>query len=244
MKKNKMMRIASVLLIAVLMTTCAISGTFAKYVTSDNGADTARVAKWGVTVEIANDLNLFNETYAITDTTVENTNITNSVAVNTAGTNLVAPGTNNSITFTITGTPEVAVDVAIAMTVTSDVIIPANTDIKQGNPNDTDETTANVLAADYTPVVFTLTEAGSNTPIASGTLTQIEAALEELSAEYAPNTNLAKTYTLAWEWAFSGTNTNDAADTYLGNVAAGTVTDANTSTAINFEFSITVTQID
>ena len=44
MKKNKMMRIASVLLVAVILTTCAISGTFAKYVTSGNGSDNARVA--------------------------------------------------------------------------------------------------------------------------------------------------------------------------------------------------------
>lgn len=50
MKKNKIMRIASVLLVAVILTTCAISGTFAKYVTSGSGSDTARVAKFGVTV--------------------------------------------------------------------------------------------------------------------------------------------------------------------------------------------------
>ena len=50
MKKNFMMRAASVLLVAVMLTTCAISGTFAKYVTSDSGSDFARVAKFGVTV--------------------------------------------------------------------------------------------------------------------------------------------------------------------------------------------------
>ena len=46
MKKNKMMRIASALLVAVILTTCAISGTFAKYVTSTPGSDSARVAKF------------------------------------------------------------------------------------------------------------------------------------------------------------------------------------------------------
>ena len=50
MKKNKMMRIASVLLVAVLLSTCAISGTFAKYVTTDSGSDSARVAKFAFTV--------------------------------------------------------------------------------------------------------------------------------------------------------------------------------------------------
>ena len=47
MMKNKMMRLASVLLVAVLLSTCAISGTFAKYVNTSSGNDTARVAKWG-----------------------------------------------------------------------------------------------------------------------------------------------------------------------------------------------------
>ena len=51
MKKNRMMRVASALLVAVLLTTCAISGTFAKYVTTESGSDFARVAKWGVNVE-------------------------------------------------------------------------------------------------------------------------------------------------------------------------------------------------
>lgn len=239
MKKITTMRIASILLIAVLMTTCAISGTFAKYVTSDNGTDSARVAKWGVKVEIANDLNLFGESY-VKDTDV---NITNTVQVDTTGGNLVAPGTKNSITFTISGTPEVAVDVAVVMNVRSDVVIPRGTDIGQGNPNDADETQVNELAADYTPVVFTLKK-GDGTTVATGTLTQIEAYLERLSAQYGPNTKLDETYTLSWEWAFEGEGVNDAADTYLGNVAAGLVTNANTKTDIAFDFSITVTQID
>lgn len=50
MKKNKMLRLASVLLIVVILTTCVIGGTLAKYTTSDSAADTARVAQWGVTV--------------------------------------------------------------------------------------------------------------------------------------------------------------------------------------------------
>ncbi len=51
MKKNKMMRIASVLLVAVLLSTCAISGTFAKYTSTVTATSTATVAKWLVTLE-------------------------------------------------------------------------------------------------------------------------------------------------------------------------------------------------
>ena len=50
MKKNKMMRIASVLLVAVLLSTCAISSTFAKYTTEFTGTSTAKVATWSVNV--------------------------------------------------------------------------------------------------------------------------------------------------------------------------------------------------
>lgn len=61
MRKNKMMRAASVLLVAVLLTTCVISGTFAKYVTGetftlnsgDDDANTSKVqvAAWDVIID-------------------------------------------------------------------------------------------------------------------------------------------------------------------------------------------------
>ena len=63
MKKNTMMRLASVLLIAVLMSTCAISGTFAKYVTSDSSSDSARVARWGFNGTTLNIEDLFVAAY-------------------------------------------------------------------------------------------------------------------------------------------------------------------------------------
>ena len=62
MKKNRMMRLASILLICVLLTTSVISGTFAKYVTADTGSDNARVAKWGVELIVTGD-NLFSNSY-------------------------------------------------------------------------------------------------------------------------------------------------------------------------------------
>ena len=50
MKKNKMMRLASAMMVLTLMSTSVISGTFAKYVTKGEATDKARVAKWGVEV--------------------------------------------------------------------------------------------------------------------------------------------------------------------------------------------------
>ena len=62
MKKNRMLRTASALLVLTLLTTSTIGGTFAKYVTSGRATDTARVAKWGV--EIKTSGSLYSNAYA------------------------------------------------------------------------------------------------------------------------------------------------------------------------------------
>ena len=56
MKKNRFIKLASGLLVLCLMTTCVIGATLAKYTTAGSGADTARVAKWGVTVSASGSL--------------------------------------------------------------------------------------------------------------------------------------------------------------------------------------------
>lgn len=48
MKKNKMMRNTAALGVAVLLTASVLSGTLAKYTTTAEGTDSARVAKWGI----------------------------------------------------------------------------------------------------------------------------------------------------------------------------------------------------
>ena len=111
-----MMRLASVLLVLTLLSTSVISGTFAKYTTADSAQDTARVAKWGVNVIASG--SLFGENYnaatGAVDTNEKNNEISldaeQSVDVAAAGTNIVAPGTQNTtgMTFAIKGTPEVA----------------------------------------------------------------------------------------------------------------------------------------
>ena len=115
MKKNVLMRAASGLLVATMLTTCAISGTFAKYVTQDNGGDVARVAKWGVVVQVEGDL--YGQKYLNKEggnTVTLNADDNNAVGVNgkqiADELNVVAPGTNSSdhkFAFGINGTPEV-----------------------------------------------------------------------------------------------------------------------------------------
>jgi len=124
MKKNKMLRLASVLLILVMLTTSIVGGTFAKYTTTGSVSDTARVAKWGVAINTSG--SLYSNAYAaaaVADgkgnlpTAWNATSNVNAITVATADVaddNIVAPGTksyDNGLSFGITGKPEVAVKV-------------------------------------------------------------------------------------------------------------------------------------
>jgi len=109
MKKNKMMRAASGMLVATLISTCGFSGALAKYVVADGVSDAARVAKFGVVVTAAG--SLFGDSYGAGDTIQKYTNANQeSVSTASAGTLVVAPGTKNDkgMTFTVKGTPEVS----------------------------------------------------------------------------------------------------------------------------------------
>lgn len=109
MKKNAMLKIAAVLLVAVLLTTCAISSTFAKYTSTDSSSEaSARVAKWGLVVD-ATLKDGFGKSY-----------VDGNKIVSSAGTdNVVAPGTNGKITLaaTYSGSPEVSYSVVCDATV-------------------------------------------------------------------------------------------------------------------------------
>lgn len=112
MKKNKFMRLASGLLVGTLLTTCAISGTFAKYTTQDAAEDSARVAKWGVELQIMG--SLYGDAYvagAKDDSvpTLYSTDDSVSVYNKNEDKNVVAPGTKSDagLTFKLNGTPEV-----------------------------------------------------------------------------------------------------------------------------------------
>ena len=91
MKKNKMMRLAAVLMVAVLMTTCAISGTFAKYISTASGEDSARVAYWGFGLDSSIEIDdLFLDAY---------TNVNSTEEADGTKDDVIAPGTSNFKTF-------------------------------------------------------------------------------------------------------------------------------------------------
>ena len=223
-KKNNALRAASTLLVAVLLSTCAISGTFAKYVTSGSGTDSARVAKWGVEITATGET--FAKSYAKDDTSFT---VDTYTVVSAADDKVVAPGTNgNMAAFTLKGIPETAFRVSFVGTMElgdkwvdaanqyyCPIEITVGTDIFNG--------------MDYTDAdAF---EAAVNAKIAA------------FSADYAANQDLstlaAGVPAISWSWPFYTSDANDVKDTFLGNQA-----DAGNAATISLSVSATVTQID
>ena len=87
MKGSKLPKLAALLLVLTLATTCFVSGIFAKYVSEGEGEDAARVAKWGVKVEITGDG--FKTTYGKDEV---NANVDGPTVVSPTTEKVVAPG--------------------------------------------------------------------------------------------------------------------------------------------------------
>jgi len=228
MKKIKFMRLASVLLVLCLLTTCAVSGTFAKYTTDATSTDTARVAKFGVDLAITVDGAFATEYNADTTVTDKLGNAIAQTVVNNKGAdekNLIAPGTEGDLmpVATIAGTPEVAVNVKQEATLTL--------------------TGWEVDSTYYCPLVITVDGTkfyGLDYDSATKFIEAVEKALDS-DVNYAPNTDLTESHSVTWAWAFAGTDgkQTDKKDTALGDYAAETG-----AIEISFTYSITVTQID
>lgn len=229
--KNNLSRTGAFIAILALGTSCFAGGTLAKYVTSGNATDTARVAKFGVEIA-ATTANMFSTEYAKDDTAYEG-----KLTVQSSTTDkVVAPGTKGDVAaFTLSGTPEVAVRVSYSA--------------------DTVDFGDNWVDADggyYCPIIVTVGDADVNgldyTSI-DAFESAIQTAVNAYTVDYDPNTDLAALGTSApnvsWRWDFETGNTdaektaNDVKDTYLGDQAA----DGNAAT-IKMAITAKVTQID
>lgn len=197
-KKNRSIKVASILLGLTLATSCFVGGTFAKYVAKGGGSDTARVAKFGVNITATGDT--FAESYS--DAGYEY------VVSGTTGQKVVAPGTTkNMASIILTGKPEVKVKVNYGGEVTfNDKWVDKNGNyycpIKVRVNNDT------IKGEDYTST------------------DEFKAAIEEKitahTKTYAANTDLvaqgADALKVSWSWFFDGAS--DENDTFLGDKAA------------------------
>ena len=247
MKKNVMMRLASFLLVAVLISTSAISGTYAKYVTAETGTDNARVAKFGVTIEHSDDMFYNSYKHGFTSYTNPETGDTITVQASTENEDVIAPGTRGDLAaFDVEGTPEVDV----AVTYTADLVFDDNWMVDTSDPLDG-------VDSEYCPLVFTVNTKEfyvGQTGIAS--MADLEKAVEDAIVDatktYDTNQNLENVdndLAVKWEWRFEGSAEHaggtgpacqwDKFDTQLGDAAA-----AGQAANISLTVTCTITQID
>lgn len=216
MKKTKLMRAALLLLVLTLITSCFVGGTFAKYTTSKTGSDTARVAKWGVTVTATG--GTFAKEYDLSETIK---------TVISAKDKVVAPGTSGKMAaVTLSGTPEVAVNVKCkgAFATTGWTIKVDGTDTY------------------YCPLEITVGATVIKGTDYIGRQSDFEKdvndAIGKYSKDYEANTVLSDkagdSLAVSWEWAFEGND--DVKDTELGNLT--------TAPTVTLAVTTTVTQID
>ena len=229
MKKNKMMRAASALLVAVLLTTSVISGTFAKYVTEKTGSDTARVAKFGV--EITANGEMFSDKYV---NVYGGNNAGDANLTVEAEEKVVAPGTTGElVAMTIAGTPEVSVKVeyeaTLSLTGWEAKLDESATETKYYCPLEITVGKTTFKGLDYTT---------ETNPVAAFE-TAVEEAINGYTKEYGPNQVMANVDApeVSWVWNYIGNN--DYADTYLGDQAA-----KDNAATITLTVKTTVTQID
>lgn len=233
-RKNHTLKLAGILLALVLVTSCFVGGTFAKYVTSGTGKDTARVAKFGVKVT-ANG-STFAEEYATDDGAVVGT-IAKSVVSSQNKVKVVAPGTKGDmVSMTLSGSAEVAVKVTYEATV-----------------NLGDKWVAD--GAYYCPLVITVNGEdikGLDYETATDFAAAVKAKIDGYTKNYVANTNFSgdkaaeyknDSLKVSWAWAFEDNAENakqtDEKDTILGDAAAG-----NNAAEISLQVVTTVTQID
>ena len=217
------MRAASGLLVAVLLTTCVISGTFAKYITKSEGFDTARVARWGFTDTSITFNDLFKTEY---DQNVKGEQ------------DVIAPGTTNSAKFRFDYTKtQSAPEVAYTFKVDTDGST-CDTNIKN-NKNivwslDGTEYTTDDQGTSWEKMIAAIKNlSGDN----SGTKTY-EAG--KLPTGFENNSE----HTVKWQWKFDDNsdtkenfdNEQNKEDTGMGN--------ADTLGNVTLKITITATQID
>lgn len=240
----------SILVIGLLLLLVAVIGfggyTMSKYVTKKSVKDNkAQVAKWGFTIETQNVDKLFSDKYKAGGT-VASTGDALIVKADTVGTNLVAPGTKGSMSFTIGGKAEVKAQVTFEITAgSSDISLTYKKD--------------SAAQQEYAPVKWTLKKGEAAVEGCSGvSLTTLLNKLDSYDETVEAGKELANagTYTIEWEWVFNNTSNADSdnLDTLLGMIAnndattkyvteAGTYTKVEASTNISFGFVIKVEQV-
>lgn len=212
--KNKMMRLASLLMVAVLLTTSVVSGTYAKYTTEHEATTSARVARWGFNGTTFTLDDLFAATYD--GGQVLSSDLSKVIAPGTTGSQVIAFATESG------QAPEVAYSFTVEASSTSDK---ATNSILQN---------ANIKWAFY-PLGMSPSEIDAQWGDFDALLAEINGMDETLKPGELPK--LAGSYVVAWKWVFHTSDTHDVdVDTPMGN--------ENPLETVNLTIKINATQLD
>ena len=126
------MRVASLVVVCTLITSCLVSSTFAKYTSSASGSSTATVAKWSIMVggkEIADELPQTID-FSLFDTILDSDGISPEEDVVVTK---IAPGTKGSFVINVKNTSEVTANFKVVLTKTSEQDLPITYKIDVGD---------------------------------------------------------------------------------------------------------------
>lgn len=220
----KSIRASMILMILVLVTSCIVAGTYAKYVSSKTVVENARIAKFGVTIDGGG--NAFAKSYdsdgqaRVSFISVFSTD------------SVVAPGTEGTMdSITVSGKPEVSVKVEFK----------GKLSIKNWQVTNEQET-----EEFYCPIIITVGERefdGTEYQDAVSFEKDVNDAIPLISKEYDVNEGdfewsefNEEIPNISWKWIFDRENEEyDNYDTQLGDKADATIT---------LTVTATVTQLD
>ncbi len=230
---KKKMTVLGGLLLAALVSAYSVCGTYAKYISSIDFADEARVAKWEFKVNGEDpaafnnfDIDLFKDSYEIE-------NINHQFVVSSEpGVKVVAPGTEGEYALALTGTAETN------YTVLLDNVEVANT-IK----------TTDKDGKEYSPIKFSLT-VGTDEVVSNVSIDDLKVELEKLyngQAVYPANHTLNEELVISWKWDFEqpvpDTITDaDAIAAYKAEYNALDTYLAQEQGTVSVKFGVTITQ--
>lgn len=126
MKKNIAMRVASLVLMCTIVTSCFVSSTFAKYTSSAKGSDSVTVAKWAVSAGGTDITQADTVSFDLFGTVLDSdyTTTEQNVATGTDGKTLVAPGTSGKFVMTVANNSEVDAEYSLTLTETNANSVP------------------------------------------------------------------------------------------------------------------------
>lgn len=193
MRKEKILVAFAILVLVLAAIMLVISNTSAKYVTSANGTDSARVAHWNINTT-NNIKDLFASSYM-------------NVAPGSEEQGIIAPGTSGTYSFTIDGDVETAYTLSIRANGNDEV----NGAVSDYNPIKYSFTKPNT--GDDKAAKPTVTTENMTFEELKSAINNIDDGVQVHNA----GSLGGDTYTIGWTWELDG---NDEKDTLLGNLVS------------------------